>query len=302
MSRTVLFAEKYNNDQDKLIASMLPVIQYTSDALRANLASMLDKGTRFGVKGYLLTHLQGQLATIMLTAHLAGMRRAMLTFQQKPKSLRASLELEQGKAELELSVFSNVLAYLNRKTKIDLNELQRKYDTLALKVLSSASDSINNELTKTVDSLIREGVHVKEARQVLGAKFDQLGLKPASKSQLETIFRTQTQIAFASGKYKAERETGYIEKELWGYRYVTTGDDRVRPMHAALEGTTLPKEHPFWEMFYPPNGWNCRCQAIPLFEPAEIIPPPLAINGHPIVPDVGFRWSAGAIFNPILAS
>lgn len=298
MSRSILFAEKYNSDQDKLIGTLLPVIQYTSDALRANLADMLESGKRFGIKGYLQSHLQGQLATIMLTAHLAGMRRAMLTRNQKPKSKNLSL----SHAALELSVFSNVLGYIKDKMTVDLNELQKRYDSLALKVLNSVADNINAELTKTVDNLIKEGAHVKEAKQILGAKFDQLGLRPASKGQLETIFRTQTQIAFAAGKYKAERETPYIHEALWGYRYVTTGDDRVRPTHALLDGVCLPKENPFWETFYPPNGFNCRCQAIPLFEPAAIVLPPMSIDGNPILPDRGFSWSAGAIFNPILAS
>ena len=300
MPRSILLAEKCNSDQDKILRAVTPVIQYTSDALRANLASMLESGKRFGIKGYLATHLQGQLATIMLTAHLAGMRRAVLLEQQKPKSLRPDMGLEN--ASLELSVFSSVLSYLGKKVTFDLNELQKKYDTLALKVLSSASDNINAELAKTVDSMIRGGVHVKEAKQILGAKFDQLGLRPASRSQLETIFRTQTQIAFSAGKYNAERNTPHIAKELWGYKYVTTGDDRVRPTHAALEGVTLPKDDKFWELFYPPNGWNCRCQAIPLFEPHPIMAPPLAIDGVKILPDKGFLWSAGAIFNPILAS
>lgn len=296
MSRALLIAEKYNTDQDRILASVIPVIQYTSDALRANLASMLESGKRFGIKGYLITHLQGQLATIMLTGHFAGMRRASLDFQQKPRSLYLSHDA------LELSVFSEVLGYVKRKMSFDINSLQKQYDTLALKVLSSASDDINNELEKTVQGLISDGAHVRDAKKILGAKFDQLGLRPASKSQLETIFRTQTQIAFAAGKYRAERETDYIKDALWGYKYVTTGDDRVRQSHRVLDGVTLPKEHPFWEMFYPPNGWNCRCQAVPLFEPHTAVFPPTELDGNPLMPDKGFNWSAGHIFNPILAS
>lgn len=42
-------------------------------------------------------------------------------------------------------------------------------------------------------------------------------------------------------------------------RYVTAGDSRVRPAHAALNGVTLPVNHPFWLTYYPPNGWLCRC-------------------------------------------
>lgn len=298
MSKSLLFAEKYNTDQDNILKSVLPVVTYTSDALRANLEDMLRSGNRFGIKGYLQQHLQAQLATIMLTGHLAGMRRAVLTQKQQPKSLI----LSHDNPTLELSVFGDVLGYLKDKLTFDLRSLQKQYDTLALKVLNSVSDDINSELTKTVDDLIKGGAHVKDAKKILAAKFDQLGLRPASKGQLETIFRTQTQIAFSAGKYRAERETPYIHEALWGYRYVTTGDDRVRPTHKLLDGVTLPKEHPFWQTFYPPNGFNCRCQAIPLFESARVVLPPLTIDGNQVKPDKGFNWSAGAIFNPILAS
>ncbi|MCZ2128843.1 MAG: minor capsid protein [Bacteroidia bacterium] len=42
-------------------------------------------------------------------------------------------------------------------------------------------------------------------------------------------------------------------------RYDTVGDDRVRPAHKSLEGITKPIDDPFWNTWYPPNGWNCRC-------------------------------------------
>ena len=44
--------------------------------------------------------------------------------------------------------------------------------------------------------------------------------------------------------------------------YRTAGDDRVRPEHAALNGVTLPPSDDFWESYYPPNGWRCRCTVV----------------------------------------
>ena len=50
------------------------------------------------------------------------------------------------------------------------------------------------------------------------------------------------------------------EKELYpNLTYSTVGDGRVRPEHAALDGTTRPINDSFWRKYYPPNGWNCRC-------------------------------------------
>lgn len=41
--------------------------------------------------------------------------------------------------------------------------------------------------------------------------------------------------------------------------YVTARDSRVRKEHRALDGIILPINDPFWQQYYPPNSWNCRC-------------------------------------------
>lgn len=42
-------------------------------------------------------------------------------------------------------------------------------------------------------------------------------------------------------------------------QYRTAHDEKVRATHAALHGVTLPSSDPFWDEYYPPLGWNCRC-------------------------------------------
>ena len=45
-------------------------------------------------------------------------------------------------------------------------------------------------------------------------------------------------------------------------QYRTAKDERVREQHRILDGITLPPSDKFWDEFFPPNGWNCRCYAI----------------------------------------
>ena len=47
--------------------------------------------------------------------------------------------------------------------------------------------------------------------------------------------------------------------DRYNLQYRTAGDNHVREEHAMLHGTTLPPSDPFWDKYYPPNGWNCRC-------------------------------------------
>jgi SPP1 gp7 family putative phage head morphogenesis protein len=48
----------------------------------------------------------------------------------------------------------------------------------------------------------------------------------------------------------------------YNLQYRTAGDKRVRDSHDKLRDTTLPKSDSFWDSFYPPNGWHCRCTAV----------------------------------------
>ena len=45
-------------------------------------------------------------------------------------------------------------------------------------------------------------------------------------------------------------------------QYRTAHDEKVRATHAALHNTTLPPDDPFWDEYYPPLGWNCRCTVV----------------------------------------
>ena len=50
--------------------------------------------------------------------------------------------------------------------------------------------------------------------------------------------------------------------DRYDLQYRTAQDDRVREDHAILHGTTLSPSDPFWSLYLPPNGWNCRCTAV----------------------------------------
>jgi SPP1 gp7 family putative phage head morphogenesis protein len=54
-------------------------------------------------------------------------------------------------------------------------------------------------------------------------------------------------------------------------RYDTVGDSRVRQTHRALDGVIKKVEDPFWNTWYPPNGWNCRCDVTQLLHGAETL-------------------------------
>nr|DAW69739.1 MAG TPA: minor capsid component [Caudoviricetes sp.] len=74
--------------------------------------------------------------------------------------------------------------------------------------------------------------------------------------------RAEYNFATASAEMAAKWEQYERDGDRYYLQYRTVGDNHVREEHAAINGTTLPVSHPFWDTHYPPNGWNCRCLVV----------------------------------------
>ncbi len=75
---------------------------------------------------------------------------------------------------------------------------------------------------------------------------------------LETEFNTAFSLSQSGSQWLDIQET---KDTLPLLRYSTVGDERVRDEHAELDDITLEVDDPFWDTFFPPNNFNCRCIA-----------------------------------------
>lgn len=73
--------------------------------------------------------------------------------------------------------------------------------------------------------------------------------------------RAEYNFAHAAADMAAKWEQ-FDDSDRYLLQYRTAGDAKVRPEHAELNGVTLPKNDSFWDTYYPPNGWNCRCTVV----------------------------------------
>lgn len=85
-----------------------------------------------------------------------------------------------------------------------------------------------------------------------------------NKNWMQTEWNTAT-----SSGMMAEKWQGFVDNaDVMPYlEYITVGDERVREDHAALNGTIRPVDDPFWDTFYPPLDWNCRCDVVQVTNP-----------------------------------
>lgn len=229
--------------------------------------------------------LRGEFAELlvdaMLVAHLRGVQA-----------------VRQSVPAVQFSIFGGTLAALARSMDYSLRGLRIAYGATVAKVIDQLGAYLDSNLNAAVERITRDGMHVREGIATLTKRFAELGVDPGGAHRVESLFRTQSATAYGAGRWQESQDPA-VQEILWGYEYVTAGDDRVRPEHEALDGTRLPKEDPFWRRFWPPNGWNCRCVAIEIFhgdEEASPNRPPIETpQGTSVAPDEGFDFNAGVL-------
>jgi SPP1 gp7 family putative phage head morphogenesis protein len=202
----------------------------------------------------------------------------MLAFVKRYRMER----LEVG-VDLQLS-FSRDVAKLARNTDLDLDGIRQQMISIAKPKVRQSVGWIEERINDSLHAITAKQQPTAAATRELRRRFDEMGLTPRNPALAETLVRTHAQIAFSAASWQLDQDDP--DDVIWGYTYVTVGDNRVRDEHADLHGVTRPKDDPFWSIWWPPNGWNCRCQPIPITEPAPLTKIPKGIK-----PDEGFSFS-----------
>lgn len=84
-----------------------------------------------------------------------------------------------------------------------------------------------------------------------------------NKNWLYTEYTGAVNSGLAAKRWKEFEDTADLFPNL---EYRTAGDSHVRVSHQELNGIIKPINDPFWDEYYPPNDWGCRCRARPTNE------------------------------------
>lgn len=121
--------------------------------------------------------------------------------------------------------------------------------------------------------------------------------------QLDNIYRTNIGTAVQVGRYRQQRRPSSMRRRPY-LLYDAIDDGRGRASHVAMDGRAWPADHPIWDVWYPLNGFGCRCgvRSRTAGELAEagirvetelpqrvVVRPDGAQALEPLVPDDGFR-------------
>lgn len=208
---------------------------------------------------------------------------------------------------LEPLVMKEALEFWKTKMLLGEADFKRLDDRAKTRAFAVAGLAKGRELEQVYQALTRaiaKGTTLADFQSECADIFERRGW-------VDNIFRTNIQTAYNVGRYKQQKEQAKFFPYL---RYSAVNDSRTRPTHRAMDGLIYPIDHEFWDHWYPPNGFRCRCGTRSLTkgqvergglkveteDPTGSLIEPAAVNGGKLppvrlLPDKGFDYHPGKV-------
>lgn len=225
---------------------------------------------------------------------------------------------EEERDKFLRDIYSGIVS----NTALDINY----YYKVARKLTEGVYSGFGQELIKTqwgtpdYDMLynLRESVYIfsgaknyQQTKEISSLLSTEKGLKPFSEFEkdaakvFDTYNRNYLTAEYNSAIAQSRSASLWMEVErekniYTQLQYETVGDGRVRPQHAALDNIIRPVDDKFWDIYYPPNGWNCRCVVLQTYDAVNTDMRSFKAPNSKEVPEI-FRFNAGKtkqIFSP----
>ena len=172
-------------------------------------------------------------------------------FQQEGSSFSINIMADKDVQKM-IETHSSVLNGSFRQ--VEMSEAMRKRLERSNYVFSGLKTF--HELNEAFPSLLDENGNRKTFERFLN------DVRKIDETYNSNYLRAEFNFVQASAEMAAKWERFMQDGDRYYLQYRTAGDAKVRPTHAEMAGITLPASDPFWEDFYPPNGWGCRCSVV----------------------------------------
>lgn len=184
-----------------------------------------------------------------LEAAFRKMMRAL--FEEKGAFLRVEI---LGEPAAQGFIESHAAALDSSFRQVEMSDIMRKRLRESDYVFSGMKAF--HELNEAFPSLLDENGDKKPFERFLK------DVQSINATYNSNYLRTEYNFVHASAAMAARWERFAEDTDRYFLQYRTAADGKVRPEHAALHGVTLPFSDSFWDEFFPPNGWNCRCTVV----------------------------------------
>lgn len=177
------------------------------------------------------------------------MMRAL--YKEEGASLRIGILAEPAAQEF-IGLHSDTLN--NSFQQVEMSDIMRKRLSRSNYIFSGMKAF--HELNESFPSLVDENGNRKTFERFLK------DVQSIDDTYNTNYLRSEYNFVQSSAEMAAKWESFMQDGDRYYLQYRTANDGKVRPEHAVLHGVTLPITDSFWEEYYPPNGWNCRCTVV----------------------------------------
>lgn len=228
------------------------------------------------------------LTTTMAASHLTAIGLTKDIYRAK------GINLKTDQDQLALSA-SGALRAAGRRSKASglIPSLRELYKPRATKQIAIVQDAIEQVVAAAVRETIAQGLPTAQAIASVRSAMTNAGLSFDQPWAYETMVRTETNLAYSAGRQHFNNDPA-VSEILHSMEYSAVGDARTRPNHLDYDGTIAPVDDPIWQSITPPNGYNCRCTLIEVFDD-EAPSQPTDTSKLP-APDEGFSFNPADIF------
>ncbi|MCX8501279.1 MAG: phage minor head protein [Alphaproteobacteria bacterium] len=171
----------------------------------------------------------------------------------KPLSFREAIDVLSKRGELRQS---------GDWWRVWQQEHQRQFtvaQSTGYNVLGDIYDALQTNQANglTFEQFKRELTPILQSKGWWGRTAD--GVQLGSNRRLQTIYDVNMRVSAARGQWQ-----NIVERKAEAPFLVYTAimDGRTRPAHRLLNGICRHVDDPFWDSYYPPCGWRCRCHVV----------------------------------------
>lgn len=184
-------------------------------------------------------------------------------FERMAKAIYEGMDTDQLYAEFYLELSNSFKSQVESNYKIDFNKAEyNSPDLMTRQALVNNCFAFSGAKSFSQIQELQDLIINKKGEYKSFDEFKQAALKinqEYNKNWLKTEYNNAVNSSLSASQYQR-----YV-KDKADYPYLiyqTAGDSNVRPEHQRLDGTKLPIDDTFWDTYYPPNDWGCRCDVI----------------------------------------
>ena len=160
----------------------------------------------------------------------------------------------------------------NLKVGFSYKDVWNEEHATAFTVAKAMQIDVLSDLKKAVEKAIEDGQSFETFKKNIKPTLQQKGwwgkkkmtdpltgdvidAQLGSDRRLKTIYNVNLRSAYQKGQYDRT-----MASDLHPYLIYRVGNSvKHRDQHLAWNGLILPKDDPFWDSHFPPNGYGCKC-------------------------------------------